>query len=459
MIPNKMTPFGETGDRVVWSRYNILFQSRSHGWLLFNTVSCAFLSVPDDQVLLLEGIRKDPEGFDYSSCPLLYIQLRSMGVLTEQKKDESYYAIAKMRSLTQLYGDGTLSLTVAVTRACNFDCSYCFEGNRTGSPMCQEAEDRLIRFIAAHKARQLYITWYGGEPLLAFDRILSIDKRIRETGKPIFASMITNGYLLTEEKIQKLNGLGIGYLQITLDGGKETHDSRRYLKNGGGSYDVILRNIENLMASDFKGVLHIRVNVDGRNDDEFADVYRYFSSRYPAEFGGRIRVYPGFVKGDGPESGCFFDSAQRGAFLARMYRTHGIIPLSIFPTHATQSCTMTHRNSFVVGPDGELYKCWDDVGISERVVGTLELKNDWDMAQIADGMVTSSYLESSECRDCLYFPVCDGGCPRVRQKNLRDGRQESTCTYFKENMEELLELWYEKRLAEAARAKETLNNG
>lgn len=435
-----------------WSRYNILFESKNNGWLLFNTVSRAFVAVEEANLPVIRGIMKNPNNFDYSDCAMMYMQLRTLGFLVEDGKDDDYYNVAKMRNLTRLYEGGSLSLTIAITRACNFNCNYCFEGNRSGKPMGQEVEDKLIRFIKSHRADKLGIVWYGGEPLLAFDRILSIDKRLKEIGKFYSASMITNGYLLTEEKIAKLNELQISYLQITLDGTKETHDSRRYLKNGGGSYDVIVQNIDRLMASDFKGTLHIRVNVDTRNEDEFIEVYRYFSGKYPKDFGSRITVYPGFVKGDEhPQSSCFYESEERAVFLAKMFRNYGITPMSIFPRRGSQGCTLTRRNAFVVGPDGELYKCWDDVGVPEKVIGTLDVENNWNLPLIADGMVAASYLDSQECKECFYFPICDGGCHRVRMNNLHSENKHSTCTYFKGHLEELLELYYEKKKANTTR--------
>lgn len=439
-----------------WSRYNLLFESKRNGWLLFNTVSRAFLAVEDDgQLQAIREIMASPETFDYSDCALLYMQLRTLGYLVEDDKDDAFYNIQKMRSLTRLYGDSTLSLTIAVTRACNFDCSYCFEGNRTGKPMSEEVEEKLLKFIRSYRADTLSVTWYGGEPLMAFDRILSIDKKLKETGKKYTAAMITNGYLLTGEKVKLLNDLKISYLQITLDGGAETHDARRYLKNGGKTYAVILENIDRVMASDFKGCLHIRVNVDGRNEDEFMRVYDGFRKKYPKDFGSRIRVYPGFVKGDDhPESRCFFDSERQGEFLARLYRDYGVAPLSVFPQRMNQNCTLTKRNAFVVGPDGELYKCWDDVGLSDKVVGTLNVRGSWNMPLLAECMVAGSYLDSPECKACLYFPICDGGCPRVRNKNLYRDNQHSPCSYFKGNIETFLELYYEKKraLAEAKKS-------
>ena len=430
-----------------WSRYNILFCSERNGWLLFNSISRAFLAVEDSKLDTVRGIMNDPEGFDYSDCPMLYIQLRSLGFLAEEGKDDEFYNITKMRTLTHLYADNTLALTIAITRACNFDCSYCFEGNRTGKPMSDAVEDKLIQFIKSQPTKQLAITWYGGEPLLAFDRILSIDKRLRDMGKKYTAAMITNGYLMTEEKAAKLKDLNISYLQITLDGCAETHNGRRYLKNGGKTYDTILSNIDKVMASSFNGTLHVRVNVDSRNEDEFADVYQYFQKKYPNDFGKRITVYPGFVKGDDhPDVSCFFEAERQGEFIAKMFKEYGISPLSIYPSRQMQSCTLTKRNAFVVGPDGELYKCWDDVGLCDKIVGTLDCRNNWNMPLIAEGMVAASYLDSPECKECFYFPICNGGCHRIRAKNLHSDIQHSPCTYFKGNIEKLLEFYYEQKL-------------
>ena len=99
----------------------------------------------------------------------------------------------------------------------------------------------------------------------------------------------------------------------------------------------------------------------------------------------------------------------------------------------------------VIGPDGEMYKCWDDVGLEEKVVGHIDRFNDWNMALIAEGMTGCSYLDDPECKECYYFPICNGGCHRIRQKNLHAEVKHSSCTYFKGNLENLLELYYEQK--------------
>ena len=436
-----------------WSRYNDLFQSQRNGWLLFNSASRNFLKIEDGELALIQKIAQDPEHADYSSFPMLYMQLRSMGFIVEDSADDDLCNIIRMRALTELYAPGNLLLTIAVTRACNFDCSYCFEGNRTGKPMSAEVEDQLIKFIGRFYTRDVSLTWFGGEPLLAFDRILSIDRRVRELGKRVTASMITNGFLLDDDKVSKLNDLNVSYLQITLDGKKETHDSRRFQKNGAPTYDKILENIDRVMASDFKGMVHIRVNVDARNDEEYYTVYKLMRERYPKDYGSRISVYPGFVKGDDhPDHSCFFEPIQQGEFIAKMVSKYGVSPLSLYPTRGHIGCTLTRRNAYVIGPDGEMYKCWDDVGLEEKVVGHISRFNDWNMALIAEGMTGCSYLDDPECRACYFCPVCNGGCHRIRQKNLHAEVKHSSCTYFKGNLENLLELYYEQKCLMAARS-------
>ena len=118
-----------------WSRYSRLFESRRNGWLLYNSASNSFLKLEDDQADIIKDIMADVDHYDFSENPQLYILLRSCGFLVEDSHDDDLYNILKMKRLTASYAGNTLLLTIAITRACNFDCSYCYEGNRTGVPM------------------------------------------------------------------------------------------------------------------------------------------------------------------------------------------------------------------------------------------------------------------------------------------------------------------------------------
>lgn len=431
-----------------WSRYNLLFQSERNGWLLYNSASNSFLKLGEDAAAMVEKIKEKPEEMDYGKMPDLYFHLRNGGFLVEDTQDNDFFRILKMRRLTANYAGHTMMLTIAPTRACNFACPYCYEGNRTASMMTEETEEKLVRFIEKHKhISRLSLVWYGGEPLLAFDKIRSLNKRIEELGKEYSSFIVTNGYGLTEEVIASLNDLKINLMQITLDGSKETHDSRRYLIGGGATYDKIVGNIDNLLASDWKGTLNIRVNVDTTNRQEFADVYHFIQERYPRQFGKKVTVYPGFVHSEevNPDINCFFDSSDKGQFLTDVFKEHSINALTAFPHMVMGGCIMTKRNAYVVGPEGELYKCWNDVGVPELEIGNVSSFLNWNMPLVAEGMVGASYLEDETCKKCFFFPICDGGCPKMRMMNQRDGEKRDTCSYFKNHIKTLLELHYESK--------------
>ena len=85
------------------------------------------------------------------------------------------------------------------------------------------------------------------------------------------------------------------------------------------------------------------------------------------------------------------------------------------------------------------------MGIKALEIGKIDDLFHWNMGLVADGMVAASYLDSEECKACYYFPVCNGGCHKVRMKNLHDNLKRDCCSYFKHNLEDLLELYYEQK--------------
>lgn len=442
-----------------WSRYNLLFQSKRNDWLLYNSAANSFLKLSREAAEEVKKFRDNLDEGLIAKEPMLYYHLLSGGFLVKDTQDNDFYRILKMRRLTANYAGNTLILTVAPTRVCNFACPYCYEKNRTGSIMTEETERAIVEFVSKQKhIKRLALTWYGGEPLLAFERIWSLHQKLEKTGCKLGAFLVTNGYYLTDDVISKLEAMCIHTIQITLDGNKQTHDSRRHLINGGATYDTILSNIDHLMASDWKGELHIRVNVDSSNRSDFVDVFCMVQKRYGEAFEKRVYVYPGFVHTEEAHSdtSCYFDSYAKGEFLVNLYQEYGINALSAYPQTRIGGCTMTKRNAYVVGPDGELYKCWNDVGEPDFVVGHVGSFSDWNMPLVAEGMVGASYLEDEQCVSCFFFPICDGGCAKMRLLNSRDGGGRDTCSYFKHHLEELLELYYENKYGDGAKPQQSV---
>src|SRR5437870_8071241 len=97
------------------------------------------------------------------------------------------------------------------TRKCNLSCGYCNEYDDFSPPIPIEVMLRRIDLLAGLSTA--VITLSGGEPLL-HPQAEDIIRRIRHHG--MIAGVITNGYLLTPQKIRLLNDAGLDHLQISI---------------------------------------------------------------------------------------------------------------------------------------------------------------------------------------------------------------------------------------------------
>src|SRR6266705_1431639 len=111
------------------------------------------------------------------------------------------------------------------TRRCNLACTYCNEFDDFSQPVAAEEMKKRLDILADMGTS--IITISGGEPLLhpELDEIIG---HIRRRG--MIAGMITNGFLLTKERIEQLNRAGLEPLQISNDKTKPDEGSKKSLK-------------------------------------------------------------------------------------------------------------------------------------------------------------------------------------------------------------------------------------
>jgi MoaA/NifB/PqqE/SkfB family radical SAM enzyme len=121
--------------------------------------------------------------------------------------------------------DHPLLAHIIPVRRCNLACTYCNEFDDFSKPVPTEEMFRRIDKLGA--LGTAVVTISGGEPLL-HPELDEVIHRIRANG--MIAGLITNGYLLVADRIQRLNRAGLEWLQISIDNVNPDEVSKKSLK-------------------------------------------------------------------------------------------------------------------------------------------------------------------------------------------------------------------------------------
>ena len=328
-----------------------------------------------------------------------------------------------------------LSILIAPTMECNFNCPYCFEHHGKGF-MTEEIQNEIITFIEnslkTHNHKNLFVYWFGGEPLLAIDIIAKMSQKIIELTKKYdikySSAMSTNGYLLTEKNINILEKCKLNRIQVTLDGMKEKNDKTRILKNGEGSFDVIVDNLKKLKTNI---TIHIRTNLNRENEVEFKELNNLVNEIKKENnidislYGAHMSVYD-------------FNNENVDALELSIKEYSDILKQNnMIGANKHQNCRFAFCDaarvySFCFDEKGNMYKCWNDIG---------NLKFKYDNVVHANKNGTNllnknalDFLSKSfpeECVNCKVLPVCMGGCIKKRVIENR-----KSCSPIKYNLDD-----------------------
>ncbi|MBQ9005932.1 MAG: radical SAM protein [Atopobiaceae bacterium] len=334
-------------------------------------------------------------------------------------------------------GGRSVGLTLCPTMGCNCDCPYCFEDHGRGK-MSQEIQDDIValteKMLDASRAKSLFISWFGGEPLLAPDIIESLSERLialaEERNATYNASIVTNGYLMSQDIVDMLERVKVTSAQITIDGLGKTHDATRHLVGGGSTFSRIVSNLRDCKIP-FR--VNIRHNVHEGNIGE-VDELREFVEKLAQESGNDLSYYPALVTGSatadkrGKQVGLLCESDASAIGVQR--------EAGRFATGRGSYCGAHSLWSLGIDDQGNLQKCWEAIDKPEISFGTA---HDWDpnnpflTASVPDNLTkflnTACPVPDEECQECVWLPTCTGGCPYKRLFSSRE------CIAFKNDPE------------------------
>ena len=259
-----------------------------------------------------------------------------------------------------------LDLIVLPTEQCNFRCTYCYEDFAIGR-MKPEVVEALKSLIVRRVPTldRLHVSWFGGEPLVAraiVKEVSALAKRdCRRHGVAFSSGASTNAHLLTPAVAAELVDAGVTHYQVTLDGPRAVHDSRRVLASGRGTFDRIWGNLTALRQTDLGFRVTLRVHFDAASlpfIGEFVEEIRTEFLRDP-RFGVHFKALER-LGGENDELIALMNherereaKAELGA-LTGMEPTPG--PASRVPADEAV-CYAARPNALVVRADGRLAKC------------------------------------------------------------------------------------------------------
>ena len=148
----------------------------------------------------------------YDLITSLYMADLKLRIRRRLKAAHRTFRELKMIAKGLLSTDHPIQVHIIPMRRCNLSCAYCNEYDDFSDPVPLEEMYRRVDKLAA--LGTTLITISGGETLL-HPQLDDIIRRIRSHG--IIAGLITNGYLLTPQRIQQLNSAGLDHLQISID--------------------------------------------------------------------------------------------------------------------------------------------------------------------------------------------------------------------------------------------------
>jgi 12,18-didecarboxysiroheme deacetylase len=153
------------------------------------------------------------------------------------------------------------------TQRCNLKCVHCYaqsEDRDYAGEMSTEEAKVMIDDLAEFGAPVLLFS--GGEPTIRKD-LLELMHYAKSKGMRVVIS--TNGTLITSERAKEFADVGLSYVGVSLDGGKETHDEFRGLP---GSFDKALAGIRNSRDAGIK--VGLRMTINKRNWQDIPEIFK-----------------------------------------------------------------------------------------------------------------------------------------------------------------------------------------
>lgn len=413
--------------------------------VIFSTRSGKVALIPDSVWQSLRDLRVE-------ELPAQLVKfLTELAVLVPAAADERQEVIEENRR--EAAGSTELVQVIQPTARCQLDCHYCGQSHDRHSISISQ-QDALIQRVrgrmdlAVQQSRpykQLTVSWFGGEPLLAMPAMRRLSLMLRDLAKSrrceYSAQVVTNGLRLTADAAHELQDLhSVRSVEITLDGPQGIHDRRRPTKSGAGSYERILGNLIGwAFDQSVQYSLSIRCNVDSTNWDSvpalIAEIAALGLQRRATLYFAPIHNW-----GNDAHSAALqpVEFSQREIEWLKLMLDLGY-QLDLLPRRRSVVCISQRREGRVIDAFGTEYNCTEvpyvlSYGVpNSYATGHVEYVEQSDAGRLFFQEWNDEIARGVQpCAGCVMLPACGGFCP----KSWYDGI--SPCPSYRINLPERL---------------------
>jgi uncharacterized protein len=354
------------------------------------------------------------------------------------------------------------NMTLLISEDCNLACKYCYvkNGYYTGKSALMNSDigKKSIDFLIMNSMDQadLFISFFGGEPLINFKIIKRLVSYALEEGKKhskhFHFSLTTNGVLLNDESLEFINKHKISVV-ISIDGDSYSHNLNRPLSGGGKSYHILVNNLKKLKKLNVW--YSARVTVSSLTISRIAHNFEHLLS-----FGFR-RIH--LENALAPAGNIFITDQKEVEEIKKQYsnitkRIKQIIisdqlrNVEIFPFPLKAIIEKNKilypcgagRGTISVDVDGNIYLCHRLVGEHKFLLGNVN--NQTYNQKLGDTIKKEMNADNKVlCKKCWARYICGGGCYAINHefnKNISLTPQ-SYCQLKKESIKQALVLYQE----------------
>lgn len=308
------------------------------------------------------------------------------------------------------------SFEILTTTGCNARCFYCYEHKYEKMSMSERTAHQVARFIAENSsANTVYLKWYGGEPLVNIKAIDTICKDLTNEGICFTSTMISNGYLFSDNIVKKASSLWfLKTVRITIDGTEPVYNAvKNYIRPGKNPYLRVLRNIDILLSEGIN--VRLRLNVERHNLLDNKELIEQLIVRYSGN--SHLSFSVNWLNNIEDSSSIASQNDIRDNIFREVvsmkktiYSKGFDVNFTHVPAMAMSFCRADDGTHILIKPNGELAFCAEDFnGVS---YGTIY--EDASKIQVPS-LILDTYEKGEICDDCPLYASCilSKHCPTI----------------------------------------------